>query len=172
MKSGSNERERALSLLTSGLRLMTGKVSGPPLFAASSHHPPKRRVTPSIWGKTIKMVIMRVMMLPWSPSQIEPGRIPLQSHDQDPEVDKPPFQSIKETYISFWLFKLIYSSTYNHLIVFELSMITWWRLLDCFWPDVSFRARKVFIWIIVSWLDNWQLTNDFHFENYALAKFT
>ena len=33
-----------------------------------------------------------IFNLPWSPSQIEPGRIPLQFHDQGPEVDKPPFR--------------------------------------------------------------------------------
>ena len=137
MKSGSNEREIALSLLTSGLRLMTGKVSGPPLFAASSHHPPKRRVTPSIWGKTMKMVvIMRVMML----------------NDLQPTVISQPDRTGS------------YSST-----------VPWpgpGGRQTTFSSEVSLRARKIFVWMIVSWLDHWQLTNDFHFENSKLAKFT
>ena len=101
-----------------------------------------------------------ILNLPWSPSQIEPGRIPLQSHDQDPGVDKPPFQAIKETYIVLFL-----SISQIYLIDFKLFMIIWW-------PDFSHWARKIFLWMTVIWLDNWQLTNDFHFEKSALAKFT
>ena len=62
-----------------------------------------------------------ILNLPWSPSQIELGRIPLQSHDQDPEVDKPPFQSIKETYIVFfWAVQidlLINKESFDRLLI-------------------------------------------------------